>query len=82
MTITKIIMGHRYKLFISVPKTIVVAILIANSVTSLMGYEEKSDESSLMENKYGRKVRRIMRPTTTTTTEASAETMVGENCIM
>ena len=73
-------MSHRCKIFISVPKTIVIAILIASSVVSLMGYDENDDENSLIENKFGRKVRRLMR--TGTTTESDAENMVGENSNM
>ena len=70
------IMTPRCSLFISSPKTIVIGILIATLVHSLVNSEETDDDKgSLIESKFGRKLRRLMR----TTTEANLESMVGKN---
>ena len=69
-------MGCNYKILISVPKAIVIVILIVKSIHCLTGLEEQDEDSNVAENQFGRKVRRIMR--TTTTTEADPKSMVSE----
>ena len=73
-------MGCNYKIIISVPKVIVLAILIVKSIHCLTGLEEQDEDGNVAENQFGRKVRRIMR--TTTATEANPKSMVSELCIL
>ena len=62
-----------FRQYVSVLKAILITILLVNSFLGILGAEDK--DGNLSENRYGRKLRRIMR--TSSNAESSVEDIVS-----